>query len=99
MYQRNNTKTDNRRSYIIHQNHFTFQRKGNNEFAIQALNIIVADLQTQKIISIVVVVVVEVNRMKSVLCNLINYVNFKNYNHYIHEYVGTDIRMYHLINP
>ena len=47
MYQRNNTKNDNRRSYIIQQNHFTFQRKGNNELAIQALNIIVADLQTQ----------------------------------------------------
>ena len=30
------------------QNHyFTYQRKGNNELAIQALNIIVADLQTQ----------------------------------------------------
>jgi len=47
MYQRNNTKNDNRRSYIIQQNHFTFQRKGNNELAIQALNILVADLQTQ----------------------------------------------------
>ena len=47
MYQRNNTKNDNRRSYIIQQNHFTYQRKGSNELAIQALNIIVADLQTQ----------------------------------------------------
>ena len=47
MYQRNTTNNDNRRSYIIQQNHFTFQRKGNNELAIQALNIIVADLQTQ----------------------------------------------------
>ena len=47
MYQRNTTKNDNRRSYIIQQNYFTFQRKGNNELAIQALNIIVADLQTQ----------------------------------------------------
>ena len=44
MYQRTNTKNANRRSYIIQQNHFTFQRKGNNELAIQALNIIVADL-------------------------------------------------------
>ena len=47
MYQRNNTKNDNRRSYIIQQNHFTYPRKGNNELAIQALNFIVADLQTQ----------------------------------------------------
>ena len=47
MYQRNNTKNDNRRSYITQQNHFTFQRKGNNELAFQALYIIVADLQTQ----------------------------------------------------
>ena len=47
MYQRNNTKNDNRRSSITQQNHFTFQRKCNNELAIQALNAIVADLQTQ----------------------------------------------------
>ena len=47
MYQRNTTKNDNRRSYTTQQNYFTFQRKGNNELAIQALNIIVADLQTQ----------------------------------------------------
>ena len=47
MYQRNTTKNDNRRSYIIQQNRFTFPRKGSNELAIQALNTIVADLQTQ----------------------------------------------------
>ena len=47
MYQRNTTNND-KRKYIVHQNHyFTFQRKGNNELAIQALNILVADLQTQ----------------------------------------------------
>ena len=47
MYQRNNTNNDNRK-HIVHQNHyFTYQRKGNNELAIQALNIVVADLQTQ----------------------------------------------------
>ena len=47
LYQRNNTKNDNRRSYIIQQNHFTYQRKGNHELQIQALNPIVADLQNQ----------------------------------------------------
>ena len=46
-YQRNNTNNDNRRSYITQQNHFTFQRKGNNELATQALNSIVADLHNQ----------------------------------------------------
>ena len=47
MYQRNNTKNDNRRSFITQQNYFTYQRKGNQELQIQALNIIVADLQNQ----------------------------------------------------
>ena len=47
MYQGNPTKNDNRRSYIIQQNHFAHQRKGNNELAVQPFNIIVADLQTQ----------------------------------------------------
>ena len=47
MYQRNKTNNDNRRSYITQQNHFTYQRKGNSELAIQALSIIVADLQNQ----------------------------------------------------
>ena len=45
MYQRNNTNNDNRRSYIIQNQYFTYQRKGNHELAIQALNLIVADLQ------------------------------------------------------
>ena len=47
MYQRNTTKNDNRRQFVIQNHYFTFQRKGNNELAIQALNILVADLQTQ----------------------------------------------------
>ena len=47
MYQRNTTNNDNRKSYVMQQNYFTYQRKGNNELAIQALNIIVADLQNQ----------------------------------------------------
>ena len=47
MYQRNNTKNGNRKSIVIQNRYFTFQRKGNNELAVQALNIIVADLQTQ----------------------------------------------------
>ena len=47
MYQRNTTKNDNRRSFIIQQNYITYQRKGNQELQIQALNIIVSDLQTQ----------------------------------------------------
>ena len=48
-FQRNNTihKYDNRRSYILQQNYFTYQRKGNQELQIQALNNIVADLQNQ----------------------------------------------------
>ena len=46
MYQRNTTNNDNRRQFVI-QNHFTFQRKGHNELAIQALNLIVTDLHTQ----------------------------------------------------
>ena len=47
MYQRNTTNNDNRRQFVIQNRYFTYQRKGNKEFAIQALNIIVADLQTQ----------------------------------------------------
>ena len=47
MYQRNTTNNDNRRQFVIQNHYFTYQRKGNNELAIQALNIIVADLQTQ----------------------------------------------------
>ena len=47
MYQRNTTNNDNRKQFVIQNNYFTFQRKGNNELAIQASNIIVADLQNQ----------------------------------------------------
>ena len=45
MYQRNTT--DNRRQFVIQNHYFTYQRKGNHELQIQALNIIVADLQNQ----------------------------------------------------
>ena len=47
MYQRNTTNNDNRRQLVIQNHYFTYQRKGNNELANQALNIIVADLQNQ----------------------------------------------------
>ena len=47
MYQRNNINNDSRRQFGIQSHYFTYQRKGNNELAIQALNIIVADLQNQ----------------------------------------------------
>ena len=47
MYQRNHTKNYSRRSYITQQSYFTYQRKGNHVLQIQALNIIVADLQNQ----------------------------------------------------
>ena len=47
MYQRNTTNNDNRRHFVIQNHYFTYQRKSNNELAIQALNIIVADLQNQ----------------------------------------------------
>ena len=47
MYQRNTTNNDNRRSYIIQNHYFTYQRKGNHELQIQALDIIVTDLQNQ----------------------------------------------------
>ena len=47
MVKRNTTNNDNRRQFVIQNHYFTFQRKGNNELAIQALTIIVADLQTQ----------------------------------------------------
>ena len=45
MYQRNTTNNDNRRQFVIQNHYFTYQRKGNHELAIQALTIIVADLQ------------------------------------------------------
>ena len=47
MYQRNITNNDNRRQFEIQNHYFTYQRKGNYELQIQALNIIVADLQNQ----------------------------------------------------
>ena len=47
MYQRNTMNHDNRRQFVIQNHYFTYQRKGNHELQIQALNIIVADLQNQ----------------------------------------------------
>ena len=47
MFKRNATKNDNRRQFVIQNHGFTYQRKGNNELAIQALSIIAADLQNQ----------------------------------------------------
>ena len=47
MYQRNTTNNDNRRQFVIQHHYFTYQRKGNHELQIQALNTIVADLQNQ----------------------------------------------------
>ena len=47
MYQRNTTNNGNRRQFVIQNHYFTFKRKGNNELAIQALNIIVNGLQAQ----------------------------------------------------
>ena len=47
MYQRNTNNYDNRRQSVTQNHYFTYQRKGNQELQIQALNIIVADLQNQ----------------------------------------------------
>ena len=47
MYQRNTANNENRRQFVIQNHYFTFQRKGNNELATQALNIIVTYLRTQ----------------------------------------------------
>ena len=50
MYQRNTTNNDNRRQFVIQNHYFTYQRRGSSadlEVAVQALNIIVADLQNQ----------------------------------------------------
>ena len=47
MYQRNIINNDNRRQFVTQNHHFTYQRKGNHELQIQALNITVADLQNQ----------------------------------------------------
>ena len=48
-FQRNSTihKYDNRVSFTLQQNFFTYQRKGNQELQIQASNDVVADLQNQ----------------------------------------------------
>ena len=47
MYQRNTTNNDNRRQFVIQNHHFTYHRKGNHEVQVQALSIIVADLQNR----------------------------------------------------
>ena len=47
IYQRITTNNDNRRQFVTQSHHFTYQRKGNHKLQIQALNIIVADLQSQ----------------------------------------------------
>ena len=47
MYQGNTTNNDNREQFVIQNHYFTYQRKGNHELQIQALSIIVADLQNQ----------------------------------------------------
>ena len=47
MYQRNSTTHDNRKQFVTQSHSFTYQRKGNHELQVQALNIIVADLQNQ----------------------------------------------------
>ena len=48
-FQRNSTihEYDNRRTFILQQTYFTYQRRGNQELQIQLLNNIVADLQNQ----------------------------------------------------
>ena len=47
LYQRNTINNVNRRQFVIQNHYFTYQRKGNHELQIQALNPIVADLQNQ----------------------------------------------------
>ena len=47
MYQGNTTNNDNRRQFVIQNHYFTYQRKCNHELQIQALNILVANLQNQ----------------------------------------------------
>ena len=47
VYQRNTTNNGNRRQFVIQNQYFTYQRKGNHELQIQALSVIVADLQNQ----------------------------------------------------
>ena len=50
MYQGNTTNNGNRGQFVIQNHHFTYQRKGNHELAIQALSLIVAGLQKQIIL-------------------------------------------------
>ena len=45
MYKRTTTNNDHRRQFVIQNHYFTDQRKNNHELQIQALNLIVADLQ------------------------------------------------------
>ena len=45
MYQRK--VTNNHKTFIVHQQYFTYQRKGHHELQIQELNAIVSDLQNQ----------------------------------------------------
>ena len=50
MYQKNNTNNDNRRSYIIQNQYFTYQRKGNTnelELVVQTLQQQVNEMQIQ----------------------------------------------------
>ena len=47
MYQRNTTNNYNRRQSFTQSHYFTYQRKGNHEVQIQALNVIAAGLQNQ----------------------------------------------------
>ena len=47
MYQRNTTNNDNKRQFVIQNHYFAYQRKVDHELQIQALNVIVADLQNQ----------------------------------------------------
>ena len=50
MYQRNTTNNDNRKSYVMQNHYFTFQRKPNNndlELMIQTLQQQVNDMQIQ----------------------------------------------------
>ena len=47
MCQGDTTNNDHRRQFVIQSHYFTYQRKGNHELQVQALDLIVADLQTQ----------------------------------------------------
>ena len=45
MYKRTTTNNDNRKQFVIQNHYFKYQRKGNHELHIQALNIIVTDFE------------------------------------------------------